>query len=372
MSDNPDPLVPPDADLRDMPWMPLDIARLKRSKAWLACKKAPELAFYMVNLWTASWHEMPPASLEDDDEVLADAAMCDEKRWPKVREKVLRGWVKIGSRLFHPVVAEKATETWGKKEDYRRRMETVRAAKDAKRTAAPVTAPTASTAPVKGTAPRPATKTAATHAPTPVTSSVTETGTGAATALKGEVRDREREKDRESPPPPTPSDAAKSMAAAFLELREQHWPNEARLPAPRMTIEAEAEQFVTAGATPPLLREIVDRVMRQNLAKGDGPPNSLKFCRHTLERAVRQHTEAHAPASNGHTAPAPSDEEPGAWKRRAQQEEDSAINLAARGVATPRLSRAMVEKGLADGRIKPEQLASLGYGNLVRSDGAAA
>lgn len=101
------------------------------------------------------------------------------------------------------------------------------------------------------------------------------------------------------------------MAAAFLELREQHWPNEARLPAPRMTIEAEAEQFVTAGATPPLAREIIDRVMRQNLAKGDAPPHSLKFCRLTLERAARQHTEAGAPANgNGHQAPAGSIEPP--------------------------------------------------------------
>jgi hypothetical protein len=59
----PDPLVPADVDLRDFPWMPVDIHRLRRSKALLICKRRPELAFYMINLWTASWHEKPAGAL---------------------------------------------------------------------------------------------------------------------------------------------------------------------------------------------------------------------------------------------------------------------------------------------------------------------
>jgi hypothetical protein len=41
------------------PYMPLYIQRLQRSKAWLRCKRRPELAFYMVNLWMRAWHEVP-------------------------------------------------------------------------------------------------------------------------------------------------------------------------------------------------------------------------------------------------------------------------------------------------------------------------
>jgi len=113
MDDLPAPLVPADADLTDFKFMPLEVARLRRSKAWLICKRRPELAFYMLNLWTASWHERPAGSLEDDDDVLADAAMCPPDKWSRVKADVLRGWVKCADgRLYHPVVAEKVMDSW--------------------------------------------------------------------------------------------------------------------------------------------------------------------------------------------------------------------------------------------------------------------
>lgn len=112
----PFPLTPANADLTDFQFMPLQIARLRKSKAWLICKRRPELAFYMLNLWTAAWHENPAGSLEDDDDVLADMAMCSPERWDKVKEAVLRGWIKCSDkRLYHPVVAEKVMEAWKQK-----------------------------------------------------------------------------------------------------------------------------------------------------------------------------------------------------------------------------------------------------------------
>jgi len=109
----PPPPVPADADLSDFKFMPLEVARLRRSKAWLICKRKPELAFYMLNLWTASWHERPAGSLEDDDDVLADAAMCSADKWPKVRADAMRGWAKCcDGRLYHPVVAEKVLDSY--------------------------------------------------------------------------------------------------------------------------------------------------------------------------------------------------------------------------------------------------------------------
>ena len=109
----PEPLTPADCDLRDFGFMPLEIERLRRSKAWVLAKREPGLAFYMLNLWAAAFHEHPAGSLEDDDDVLIAAAECEPRRWRKVRDKILRGWIKCSDgRLYHPVVAEKALEAW--------------------------------------------------------------------------------------------------------------------------------------------------------------------------------------------------------------------------------------------------------------------
>jgi len=134
LSELPQPLVPAEVDLRDFSWMPIEIHRLRRSKAWLICKRKPELAFYMLNLWTAAWHDTPAASLEDDDDVLADLAMCDPSKWAKVREQVLRGWVKCSDgRLYHPVVADLARGAWTQKQAQRQRTEAARLAREQKR-----------------------------------------------------------------------------------------------------------------------------------------------------------------------------------------------------------------------------------------------
>lgn len=110
------PLTPPDCNLRDFPFMPLQVARLRASKAWLKAKREPALGFYMMNLWTAAWHEVPAASLEDDDDVLADKAMCPPDVWPTVRSGALYGWQKASDgRLYHPIVAEQALEAWAMK-----------------------------------------------------------------------------------------------------------------------------------------------------------------------------------------------------------------------------------------------------------------
>jgi hypothetical protein len=116
MNDLPDPLMPADCDLRDFAFMPLDIQRLRRSKAWLKAKRNPALGFYMVNLWTAAWHDVPAGSLEDDDDVLADLAMCDPVKWLKLKADVLHGWVKCSDgRLYNPTTCEKARESWTSK-----------------------------------------------------------------------------------------------------------------------------------------------------------------------------------------------------------------------------------------------------------------
>lgn len=112
----PAPPIALGVELTDFQFMPLEILRLRRSRAWLICKRRPELAFYMLNLWTAAWHARPAGSLEEDDDVLADLAMCHPIEWPKVKEDVLRGWIKCSDgRLYHPVVVEKVRDAWRSK-----------------------------------------------------------------------------------------------------------------------------------------------------------------------------------------------------------------------------------------------------------------
>jgi hypothetical protein len=107
------PLTPPDCNLQDFAFMPLDVARLRDSD--MAAYESPEACWAAVLLWSAAWHQVPAASLPDDDRFLAKAAGYGRvvKEWANVREGALHGWIKCADgRLYHPVVAEKALESW--------------------------------------------------------------------------------------------------------------------------------------------------------------------------------------------------------------------------------------------------------------------
>jgi hypothetical protein len=104
------PIVPAEVDLRGMPFMPLDTVRLADSDLF-ALSTGDEFKA-AVMLWCKSWHQVPAASLPDDDRILAHLS-SSYARWPAVRELALRGWVKCDDgRLYHPVIAEKALEAW--------------------------------------------------------------------------------------------------------------------------------------------------------------------------------------------------------------------------------------------------------------------
>jgi hypothetical protein len=107
------PLTPPECDLRDFAFMPLDVVRLRDSD--LAVTAEADEFRCAVLLWCAAWHQVPAASLPDDDKILAQYAGYGRvvKEWQKVRAGALRGWVKCDDgRLYHPVVAQKANEAW--------------------------------------------------------------------------------------------------------------------------------------------------------------------------------------------------------------------------------------------------------------------
>ena len=115
----PEPLVSSDVDLRDFVFMPLDVLRLRDSD--LSTVATGEEFKAAVLLWCAAWHQVPAASIPNDDRWLARHSGAGP-RWGKVKVKALRGFVECADgRLYHEVVAEKALESWAKKQSQRER-----------------------------------------------------------------------------------------------------------------------------------------------------------------------------------------------------------------------------------------------------------
>ena len=121
----PSPPVPPDCDVRDLKWMPLDVVRLRDSDT--ASHPDAEVFRIAVLSWCASWHQVPAGSLPDDDAALARLLGYgrDLRGWRRVRATgCLRAWVKCSDgRLYHPVVAEKAIEALAQKQRSQRKRE---------------------------------------------------------------------------------------------------------------------------------------------------------------------------------------------------------------------------------------------------------
>ena len=118
----PQPLVPAEVDLRDFGFMPLDIIRLFGSRFHAIASDAEWRAG--VTLWAKSFHQVPAASLPDDDVELCRLAELgrDVKTWKRLRANAMHGWVLCSDgRWYHPVVSEKANEAWSRKRVARER-----------------------------------------------------------------------------------------------------------------------------------------------------------------------------------------------------------------------------------------------------------
>lgn len=130
----PAPLVPAEVDLRDFGFMPLDVRTLLTSSLWIKAKKDPRVAHAAVSLWCECWHQVPAASLPDDDEVLAELARCDAKEWARIRERALLHFVRCSDgRLYHRHVSAKALEAWASKQAQRARTKKATEARERSR-----------------------------------------------------------------------------------------------------------------------------------------------------------------------------------------------------------------------------------------------
>lgn len=136
----PAPLVPSEVDLRDYPFMPLDVARLRDSD--LITKTTGDEFKAAVMLWCAAWHQLPPGSLPNDEKALAKFAGFGNtpgpgamRDWKRLRAGALHGFILCtDGRLYHPVVSEKAIEGWNGKLKTRYKRECERIRKAAQRT----------------------------------------------------------------------------------------------------------------------------------------------------------------------------------------------------------------------------------------------
>src|ERR1043166_2160156 len=119
--DPPEPFVSAEVDLRGMPGFMLNVERLLQSE--LVALGTPEECWAALMLWCRAWKQTPPASLPDDDRVLS-AFSGAGKRWQKVKEIALRGFVKCSDgRLYHRVLAEEANNPWKRRLSYQHEAE---------------------------------------------------------------------------------------------------------------------------------------------------------------------------------------------------------------------------------------------------------
>lgn len=111
-----EPLVPIEVDLRNFETMPLRVQAL-RDADFTAISTAEEFRAAMM-LWCAAWHQLPAASLPNDDRLLCKLAGYgrDLKAWGAVRERAMHNFVLCSDdRWYHPTIADLALNAWERK-----------------------------------------------------------------------------------------------------------------------------------------------------------------------------------------------------------------------------------------------------------------
>ncbi len=119
----PAPLIAAEVDLRDFQFMPMLISRLFGSEFHAKAKDSEWRAG--VTLWLKSWHQVPAASVPNDDTALARLAEFgrDVKAWLKVKAVALYGWVLCSDdRWYHPTVADEALKAWSQKLEHNEKI----------------------------------------------------------------------------------------------------------------------------------------------------------------------------------------------------------------------------------------------------------
>jgi len=108
------PLVSADIDLRDFPCMPIDVRWVRDNPTFWRMDGAEFRISFL--LMAASWHEIPAASVPDNDRHNAQLVDISLQKWRSVKSVALKDWVQCSdSRFYHPVVASRARNAWSAK-----------------------------------------------------------------------------------------------------------------------------------------------------------------------------------------------------------------------------------------------------------------
>ncbi|WP_261534734.1 YdaU family protein [Burkholderia multivorans] len=123
MNDLPNPLTPADCDCTDLDGFMLNVERLMASE--LVALSSLEVIGAALLLWSRAWKQKPAASLPDDERVIAAFAKLSVPRFRKLRDEVLRGFVKCSDgRLYHRTLAAEAIGAYERKIAFRKKRET--------------------------------------------------------------------------------------------------------------------------------------------------------------------------------------------------------------------------------------------------------
>lgn len=105
------PPIAADADLRDFPFMPLEVARVRAIDADLALSADEFWASIM--LMCVAWHQVPAASIPADDLEISALLRVSLSRWCKIRAGALADFVKCSDgRLYHTPLSIRAAKAW--------------------------------------------------------------------------------------------------------------------------------------------------------------------------------------------------------------------------------------------------------------------
>ncbi len=110
----PKPLTPADCDLTSFPYFSFDAAKFRDSD--FALTVDPAAGFRAVMLWSAAWHQIPAASLPNNDKILFRLSGCmSMDEWLSVKEEAMYGFILCSDgRYYHKHLAEHANKAWEK------------------------------------------------------------------------------------------------------------------------------------------------------------------------------------------------------------------------------------------------------------------
>jgi hypothetical protein len=129
MSDLPQPLTPPDCDLRGYDYMPLFGHRLFNSDFYNMATDAHFRA--AIRLWWAAWQQCPAGSVPDDERLQARLVGVHWRSWRSLAPLLLQSWTKCADgRLYHPLLSEIAKEVFERRQKERTRKANYRKNKD--------------------------------------------------------------------------------------------------------------------------------------------------------------------------------------------------------------------------------------------------